>query len=249
MRRSLAALSVAVGFLTVIPVRTDSVEPRTVGRSLIWFPVVGLLIGFLLAAVDLLAADVFTRGVTVALVLTTGAMLTGAIHLDGLADSADGVFGGRTPARRLEIMRDSRIGSYGVVALILALLLQLAALDALGETDRLRALLLVPALARGGMVLAITSFPYVRPEGLGRTFKDHASRADLVFVSVVTLLASLLILRGAGLLLWVTAVVVTLAAGWFFSRRLGGLTGDTYGAIAVIDEVVLFLVLAAMRPE
>ncbi len=249
MRRSLAALSVAVGFLTVIPVRAGSVEPRTVGHSLIWFPVVGLLIGCLLAAVDLLAAEAFSRGVTVALALTTGAVLSGAIHLDGLADTADGVFGGRTPERRLEIMRDSRIGSYGVVALILALLLQFAALDSLGDTDRLRALMLVPALSRAGMVLAITAFPYVRPEGLGRTFKDHASRADLVFVSIVTLLASVLILRGAGLLLWVTAVVVTLVAGWFFSRRLGGLTGDTYGAIAVIDEVVLFLVLAAMRPE
>jgi adenosylcobinamide-GDP ribazoletransferase len=109
--------------------------------------------------------------------------------------------------------------------------------------------MLVPALSRAGMVLAITAFPYVRPEGLGRTFKDHSSRADLVSVSVVTLLAAVLILRGAGLLLWVTAVVVTLAAGWFFNRRLGGLTGDTYGAIAMIDEVVLFLVLAAMRPE
>src|SRR5688572_12770064 len=124
LRRWLPAPQLAIGFLTVITVPGAGFDdPRTAGRSLRWFPLVGLLVGGVLAAVDRLAASAFSQDVSVVLVLTTSAALTGALHLDGLADTADGVFGGRTPERRLEIMRDSRIGSYGVVAVVLALLL------------------------------------------------------------------------------------------------------------------------------
>jgi adenosylcobinamide-GDP ribazoletransferase len=246
LRRSLEAFLVAIGFLTIIPIRSaGSYDPRTIGRSLAWFPAVGLLIGCALAAVDRLAGSVFTPSITVALVLATGAALTGALHLDGLADTADGVFGGRTPERRLEIMRDSRIGSYGLVAVVLALLLQYSALGSIGNAERWRALLIVPALSRAGMVLAIAVFPYARPAGLGRTFKDHASNIDVVVAYITVLVAAVFIMRGEGIALLLASIATTLAAGWFLTRRIGGITGDSYGAIAVLIEVLLFLAVAA----
>jgi adenosylcobinamide-GDP ribazoletransferase len=246
LRRWLPAPLLAVGFLTVVPLRSASFDdPRTAGRSLSWFPLVGLFIGGAMAAVDRLAASAFSQEVSVALVLTTSAVLTGALHLDGLADTADGVFGGRTPERRLEIMRDSRIGSYGVVAVVLALLLAYAALLSTSDPDHPRALLVVPALSRSGMVYAIAAFPYARPSGLGRTFKDQVLRSDVALAGIAGLVIAVIGLGLEGVVLWTTGILIALAAGWYFSRRLGGLTGDTYGAIAMISEVLLFLIAAA----
>ncbi|MGD9892971.1 MAG: adenosylcobinamide-GDP ribazoletransferase [Dehalococcoidia bacterium] len=246
VRRWLSAPLLAFGFLTVIPVRGVSFdEAGTVGRSLRWFPFVGLLVGGVLAAVDRLAMTAFSPEIAVALVLVASAALTGALHLDGLGDTADGVFGGRTPERRLEIMRDSRIGSYGVVAVVLVLLTMYAALVSTVEHDRWRALVIVPTLSRAGMVYAIASFAYARPTGLGRTFKDHVSRSDVVFAGIAGLVVAVAVLRTEGAILWSVGVVAALAIGWYCTRRLGGLTGDTFGAIAAVTEALLFCLVAA----
>jgi adenosylcobinamide-GDP ribazoletransferase len=246
LRRWLPAPLLAIGFLTVIPIYSAGFDdPRAAGRSLRWFPLVGLLVGGVFAAVDRLATSALSQEVSVVLVLTTSAAITGALHLDGLADTADGVFGGTTAERRLEIMRDSRIGSYGVVAVVLALLLAYAALLSTGDTDRTRVLLVVPALSRAGMVYAIAAFPYARPSGLGRTFKDQISRSDFALAAITGLVIAAIGLSLEGLLLWASGIAIALAAGLYFSRRLGGLTGDTYGAIAMISEVLLFLIASA----
>jgi adenosylcobinamide-GDP ribazoletransferase len=246
LRRTLSAFLIAVEFLTVVPVRgVREYGPRTVGPSLLWFPVVGLLIGGALVAVDAVASAWTTPAVTVALVLTANALLTGALHLDGLADAADGVFGGHTAARRLEIMKDSRIGTFGVLALVLVLLMQYAALASLSDSVRRTALLLAPMLSRSGMVLLIVAFPYARPSGLGRSLKDSAPRGAAVIDAATGAALAVVIggLTGFGLTLIAAATVY--AAGWYLARRLGGLTGDAYGAIAVLAETVLFLVISA----
>jgi adenosylcobinamide-GDP ribazoletransferase len=246
LRRWLPAPLLALGFLTVIPTYGAGLEdPRTAGRSLRWFPLVGLLIGGVLAAVDRVATSAFSEEVSVVLVLTTSAALTGALHLDGLADTADGVFGGRTPERRLEIMRDSRIGSYGVVAVVLSLLLAYTALVSTNDADRPRVLLVVPALSRTGMVYAIAAFPYARTSGLGRTFKDQMWRSDVAIAGVVGLVIAAIGLGFEGVVLWFAGALIAIAVGWYVSRRLGGLTGDIYGAIAMISETLLFLIAAA----
>lgn len=246
LRRWLPAPVFAIGFLTVIPMIDVGIDdPRAAGRSLRWFPLVGLLVGGALAVVDRMATSVFSAEVAVALVLATSVIVTGALHLDGLADTADGVFGGRTPERRLEIMRDSRIGSYGVVAVVLALLVAYAALLSIAEADRWRVLLVVPALSRAGMVYAITSFPYARASGLGRIFKDQLHRSDVAFVGFAGLVVAAIGLGVEGVVLWIAGALFAFAAGWFLTRRLGGLTGDTYGAIAMTSEVLLLLIAAA----
>lgn len=250
LRRAIAALLIAVEFLTVIPTPgTRDYSPRSVGLSLVWFPIVGLLIGCLLVAVDLTASSVSTRAVTVALVLTTSAIVTGALHLDGLADLCDGVFGGRTPEHRLEIMKDSRIGTYGLVAVVLALLLQYSALASIGDSERRLGLLTIPMVSRLGMVCAIYAFPYVRASGVGRTYKEQVTTKIVMLAILITIVAAVLLFQVAGLVQVLTGVAIAWIAGRFFARTIGGLSGDTYGAIAVLIEVVLFVLLASHPPD
>lgn len=250
LRRALSAFLIALEFLTVIPIggRRDY-NRRTVGLSLVWFPVVGLLIGCVLAGVDLVASAATTPAVTVVLVLAANAVLTGALHLDGLADTADGVFGGRTPERRLEIMKDSRIGTFGLVAVTLALLLQYSALASIGDSTRRSALLIVPAVARCCTIYLISAYPYVRPSGIGRTLKEQATPALLGIGVAITLLMLALVPGTWHLSLLPVAFLVAWTGGAYFARALGGLTGDTYGAMIVLVEAALFVIVSADLPE
>jgi adenosylcobinamide-GDP ribazoletransferase len=174
-----------------------------------------------------------------ALVLTGWIVCTGALHLDGFLDTCDGLFGGRTPEDRLRILRDERVGAFAVIGGILLLLIKFQSLAAIPQ--RSMALCLAPVMGRWGMTVAIVSFPYARAEGLGRALKDHAGWSQ-------TLLASAI---GAGAA-WCTAgtfgLTIMLLSGAFVSlvalfvlKRLPGLTGDIYGAICELLEVVVLL--------
>ena len=242
LRRAVAAFVLALQFLTVVRLRRRLVyDERTLGASLAWFPAAGFLVGVLLAGADWLCEPAVGSAVAVAIVLALNAAVTGALHLDGLADTADGVFGGHTPERRLEIMKDSHTGSFGVVAVTLALLLAYTSLWSLPALQRRELLLVAPMLARTGMVIAIVAFPYARPAGLGRAYKDHAKPPVVVGAAVLSFLLAAAVLGLWGVALGAISICVTVAIGWLLSRRLHGLTGDTYGAIAVLVEVVLFI--------
>ena len=250
MRRAPAAFLLALQFLTVIRLRRSAaVEPRTLGESVTWFPVVGLLIGLVLVAVDWAARRLYGPPVTVALVLTAAVALTGALHIDGLADTADGVFGGHTPEQRLAIMRDSRTGSFGVVAVVLALLLIYSSLLGMSDATRRGALLAASVLARSAMVVGIARFPYARGTGLGRLYKDNLPPHVLLSTTVLSFVLSALMLPLGGLfaLLPLPAIATAMLTGVCVSQRLGGLTGDVYGAIGVTTEVVIVLAVAASQ--
>ena len=244
--RASAAFLLALEFLTIVRLRRHaSVEARAIGASVSWFPLVGLLLGAMLVAVDWLARAAFPVAVATALVLLAGVVLTGALHLDGLADTADGLFGGHTPEQRLEIMKDSRTGSFGVVAVVLALLLQYAALVGLDGRPRGATLLATPVLARFGVVLALTVFPSARPSGLGHIYRQNATPNPLVLATGAVLLV--IAVPGVVLLVWTAvAAVLTLMGGAFASRRLGGLTGDIYGALVVLVESAVLLAAAGL---
>ena len=249
MNRGLAIPLAALEFLTPIRLRRGgALDPATVGRASAFFPAVGLLLGLLLTGLDRGLAHVLPRAVESALLVATLAVLSGGLHLDGLADSADGLFGGHTPARRLEIMRDSRIGSFGALAIVLVLLLQWSALNSLVQPWRGGALLLFPALGRCAMVVLLGAFPYARPQGLGVLFRRYIWPWPVPVAATSSLIFAVVLFGASGAIICGAALCLALLLGAAMAARLGGLTGDTYGAACELTQVlVLLLVLSGQQ--
>lgn len=242
------ALREAFQFLTVLPLGTAHVASADeLQRSRAYFPLVGACIGVLAAALDLATGLVLPRTVTTVLVLAFLALMTGGLHLDGLMDSCDGLFVWRTPPERLAIMRDSRVGSYGVAGGVLVLLLQFACLGSLTGWLRSGGIVAMATAGRWAMVYATVSFPYARAEGLGAAFTQGAGRRELVVATLLALAISGAALRWRGPLLliiaWLTAWLIAQAT----LRKLPGLTGDIYGAINEVVTAVALLALAAFQ--
>lgn len=231
-------LLAAIAFLTVLPLPGRwRLEPGHLARSTGWFPLVGLALGLVLAGSDWLLGQIFPLPARNALLVVLALALTGALHLDGLMDTCDGVFAAATPERRLEIMRDSHVGSFGVAGAGLVLLGKYAALASLEETPRWAALVAMAVLGRWAMSLAVAAFPAGRSEGLGRLVKDAAKPVDLVFAAAVAGVVCWLTLGLAGLMLWVSTNLLVLLAGRALTARLSGLTGDSYGALDELAEL------------
>lgn len=232
-------------FLTVIPLGgRHEAAPWELARSMAWYPVVGLLLGALLAGADLLLSTVLARGVVDVLLVLLLVAVTGGLHQDGLADSLDGLAGGRTPAARLAIMRDGRIGAIGATGLILDLGLRYAGLEALPPAARLPVLLCLPAVGRMAMVIGAASAPYARPEGgLAAPFLSHLSRREVAWAALMAAGALLGLLGTAGA---VGGLLVAVLAGRLISRLstklCGGVTGDVLGATNETAEVAFLLV-------
>lgn len=233
-------LITAFQFLTTLPpLVRRAPTTRELGRAVGWYPLVGLILGAGLYGLRLAADRFLPPPVASVAVLTAWIALSGALHFDGLLDTCDGVFGGQTPERRLAIMRDSRVGAFGMAGGALLLLTKYAALTVLPA--RATALFLAPSLGRWAMVLAMFAFPYGRGQGLGRDIKDNLRRQDLILASGVALVPALLAGRAGLVTLGITAVTVLLMAT-YATRRLPGLTGDTYGALCEVAEMVVLVI-------
>ncbi|HET9067030.1 MAG TPA: adenosylcobinamide-GDP ribazoletransferase, partial [Amaricoccus sp.] len=212
-----------------------------------YLPVVGVLIGLFAAAVFLAAARLFPPTVAVILAIAATCLLTGALHEDGLADAVDGL-GGTTPAQALEIMRDSRIGTWGALALGLTLALRIAALAAMPLATAAAALVAAAAASRASLVLVIATGRYARPEGAGSFTARGLTPRRLALALATGLLALAALGPAAG---WPAALgaLAGLAAGHLlsrgFERRLGGYTGDTLGATQALGETALVLGMLA----
>jgi adenosylcobinamide-GDP ribazoletransferase len=167
-------------------------------------------------------------------------MLTGALHLDGLADTCDGL-GGHTVAERHRIMHDSRAGTFGVVAIASVLLLKYLTLVNIPAVSLTASLVMMPAVARWAMVYAITVFPYARPSGLGTVFKQGARLWHLAVASLLVLVAAGILMHWGGLVILAVVWLVTWALAGFCRRQFAGLTGDNYGAVNEIGEVTVLL--------
>lgn len=238
---------IAWQFLTAVPVSRAHHDPAPseLAASMAWYPVVGLLLGGVVALTAWLLSDVVARVVLDALLIVMLVALTRGLHQDGLADTLDGWAGGRTPDTRLAIMRDGRIGAIGATGLILALGLRYAGLAALPEPDRLQILFCMPAVGRWAMVVGAVAVPYARAEGgLAESFLQNLKTRH-VLIATLWLAAALVFTVGpvgAAASLSVTALVARAVSA--HSRRLcGGVTGDTLGATNEVAEVT-FLILA-----
>ena len=236
------ALLVAIGFLTRLPVPGYAYDDaRAKAASLAWYPLVGTLIGLLLGVLAWGLRDTSAL-LSAGLLVSAWVAVTGALHLDGLADSADAWIGGMGDREKtLAIMKDPRSGPAGVVALVLLLLLKFSALASLGSAPW-AALLLAPLLARASLVALFLTTPYVRSGGLG-TFLVDAPRGACV-IAVLVSAAVCLLFGGRGL----SALVLAAAVFGLWRRacmtRLGGCTGDTAGALAEMVEVAVLVGLA-----
>jgi len=234
----------AFQFLTLVPpVVRRPFAPLEMGRAVGYFPLVGVLLGGLLVGLDRGLARLFPADVSAPLLLAAWVIATGALHLDGFLDACDGLFGGHTIEARLRIMRDERVGAFGLAGGVLLLLLKYAALAA--APHRAVALLLAPTLARWGMTLAVILFPYARAQGLGRAMKDHAGWVQAALATGIALATAWFAGGWLGLAALGLAGVATLGAARFVLARLPGLTGDIYGAICETVEVLVLLLFAA----
>ncbi len=236
-------LAEAVAFLTRLPAPAH--QPRGAAASWAW-PLVGALVGLLAAGAAALGLALgLSPAVAAALVLAVQALATGALHEDGLADSADGLWGGGTRERRLEIMRDSRIGSYGALALILSVLLRWTALTALLAAGAVWGpLLAAGALSRWAMPWMLRALPPAREGGLSRL----VGRPDASTVALAAGTALLVALLGVGWAAIPAALAVlgvTLLWTGTVRARLGGQTGDTCGAAQQLAEIATLLALSA----
>lgn len=233
----------ALRFLTVLPIPWREGEPlEDVARSISLFPLVGLFIAAGVWMAGFVCSIAFGIVVTRVVAVVAWIGITGGLHLDGLADTADGLFGGRSPTRRLEIMRDSRIGTFGVLAVTSTVLLKVALLVEMPPESLAPAILIAAVVARLCQVLLIAVYPSAREEGLGAFFKAHVVRRDIAAAAVLAVILAGLAGGPAGLGVLGGAVAVALGAGLWISRRLSGLTGDTYGAVS---EIIETLALAA----
>jgi adenosylcobinamide-GDP ribazoletransferase len=232
----------ALQFLTIFPIRLKA-STQALRRSIAYFPLVGLLIGGIIYGLDRLLTLAFPISLVNILLIIALAAMTRALHLDGFIDTCDGLAGGHSPDERLKIMRDSRVGGFGVVGGCLLILLQYVALTVVPHEHRMAALLLMPTIARWTMVYAIFAFPYAREQGMGKIFQEGTNWPWLAMASAITLASCLGLMGLNGLAVMAAAMLVALLVANWLSGKLGGLTGDAYGAINELVEVSVLILI------
>ena len=234
----------AVRFITILPIgRAGTYEPR---GMIPYFPLVGLLLGGFVSVFDRLILNLWSQSVASLLDVILLVCLTGALHLDGLGDTADGLYGNRPRERALEIMKDSRIGVMGLLAIVCGLAVKWAGITELGAHRHLL-LIIIPAYARGGMVFAIRFLDYVRPkDGIGRDLFDEPLKIS-DFLGILIPVGLSILIGWKAVILNVCFVIATIAIIGFYKKRIGGVTGDMLGATTEILEPFLFL-MASVWP-
>lgn len=231
----------ALQFLTIFPTPLrHEVHTKAFGQSLTYFPLVGLILGAILFGLHYGLSLVLPASVVNVLLIIALVILTGTHHLDGFTDTCDGIIAGKSKDERLAIMSDSKVGTFGIVGVILLLLLKYVSLS---SVPILPALLLMPILSRWTMVSVIFAFPYARSSGMGLFFKQGANWQRLTIATVIALIAAIMLLNWWGLVLMIALCLIVFGVASYFRSRLNGLTGDTYGAVNEIAEVLVLLLI------
>ncbi len=242
----------ALSFLTIIPLpHRREVKPEELGHSIAYFPAVGVIIGLILAGLNWLLSLFLPSAVVNGLLIVSLVVISGALHLDGFVDTCDGIAGHKTVEDRWRVMHDSRAGAFGIVGVFLLLLVKYVSLSSVPETLLMVTLVLMPVVSRWAMVYAVFAYPYARPAGLGKVFKEGANWQRFSIATVITLAVAIGLARLANITFFYLAVLAIILIIWiivvlmatYLKRKFSGLTGDTYGAINEVAEVsVLILV-------
>jgi adenosylcobinamide-GDP ribazoletransferase len=239
-------LLLAASFLTILPLgpRRPASDDDLAG-SFGLFPLVGFIIGAALALEDLTLAILFGTAIRSGLIVLTLVIITGALHLDALADTADALAAGTDRERALSILRDSSVGVFGTIAVLFWLGLQWTALATLEGRTRAAAIYLAPGLGRWAMVAVAAGLDYLRPTGAGSFLKPQQGWPNLRIASVIAVIAIIPVFSSHARAAAAAAIVVALGARWFYRRWLGGVTGDLIGAAGAIAELAAMLAIAA----
>ena len=255
MKKEWRYFLLAVGFFTRIPVPSvDDFKENELNLSVKYFPLVGCIVGLIGLAVFYIAGHIFPHTVAVLISMAATIFATGAFHEDGLADSADGLGGGWQREQVLTIMQDSRLGTYGAVALFFALMLKFQLLTAMHADTVMMILICAHALSRLNAVWLMAALPYAKASGKAKLLATEISRGDFWLANLFGLLPlfALLWVIQTSMQHWhitvgyVCLLVAAIGAGWFWwlvllKRKLGGYTGDTLGAIQQISEIMFYL--------
>lgn len=231
----------AFRFLTTLPIRWKENENlEDVAKSVSYFPFVGLFIGILNAIIFKFLIQVISAEFASLITIIWWIIITGGLHLDGIADSADGLFGGRTPQKRLDIMKDSRIGTYGVLAVTITLLLKIfliRELNLINTSQCYNLLIISPVIGRWNSVFLIFTFKTARKDGLGNFFKQNITIKNLIFALLFTTITVYLFFGIPGLATLYIVTIISSFISLFVLNKIGGLTGDIYGSLCEMAEI------------
>lgn len=237
----------AWAFLTRLPGGAHPADERGLGASVPWFPVVGAILGLLIGGIYAAMSELVSPPTAAIVAVFAGIVVTGAFHEDGLADTADSL-GGYSPDRRLEIMKDSRVGTFGGLALVFSVLVRVVALAGMSAADGVVALVLAHAIGRSLATLVMVTAPAASPTGLGQSYTQHLPRAAVVAIGAVVFGCAAVggpsALVGYGVAVIGSGVIVTIAR-----RAYGGTTGDVLGAIEQVGEMAVLTVAARLVVE
>ncbi len=243
---NLNALLLSIEFLTIFPVRAKP-SSGDLSSSTIFFPVAGLFLGCIAALAGGLLLKVMPPFAAAAITILFLTLLTGGFHLDGLADTSDAFYAGKNRDDILRIMRDSRVGAMGVLAIVSALLLKITFLGLFSRGQMFKALIAMPVLSRWSMTEAIFLFRYAREEGKAKIFFDGMNWKKFSASTLISAALAIWLFGVRGLLLIFLLALATFIIGESFRRKIGGLTGDTLGAINEINEILILIFLFAGR--
>ncbi|SEJ10629.1 cobalamin-5'-phosphate synthase [Propionispira arboris] len=243
------AFFIGLQFLTRIKLRQQSEwSAEYFGKSVKFFPLIGAVLGLILAAaayVFFVLLPIFNiylpAHLTASMLLILSVVLTGGLHCDGFMDTMDGIFSGRERERMLEIMKDSCVGSNAVMAFVLFMLTKWSLLLDMSGGQLIVALFVMPIIARMAMVIGITLFPYARPEGMGKAFAVYANKKSLFYAAIFTFVF-ILPFGFSAIISMVGVFIFAILFGRYCTKILGGLTGDVYGALTELSELLVLCI-------
>jgi adenosylcobinamide-GDP ribazoletransferase len=241
---------IALQFLTRVPIELHhELAPAELPRSMLYYPAVGLLIGLVLMVVRIAVARLLPAPLVVLIVLILLIVITGGLHLDGFSDTLDGFYAGRNREDILRIMKDSHIGAMGVIGLVCLLLFKFISLQSLGKEVINTALVLMPVLGRWSMVIAASAAPYARSEGVGKPYVGYIGVREWLGATLFTVATAVFLMRLIkGSLLCLIVLLITFMLVVFIKRKIGGMTGDTLGAVGeAVEAVALLTILMLSR--